>query len=156
MLRSSRPFRVRRSLLLLITTMLGLAAMPFPQPPASASCAGPYVKVSSRLVFQRGATVTIEGRSFTNGGCRDSMGCTGSLGCESCEYDDPPPTPMDDVGLRLVQRGHTWTLGAADAGSSASNQLGWVSWSFVVPHGVKPGPARLLAERAQPVRVLIR
>lgn len=154
MVRCGRPFRVGRTSLLLIATLLGLATMPFPQTPASASCAAPYVNVPDRLVLQRGATVTIRGRAFVNG-CRDHQVCTESLGCESCKYDEPPPTAMGDVGLRLAQRGHTWTLGKADAESS-ENHLGWTSWTFVVPNGVKPGPARLLPEHARPMRVLIR
>ena len=63
-----RPIRIRQSSLLLITTMLGFAAVPFPQTSASASCAAPYLKVTDRLVLQRGSTVTIEGRAFTEGG----------------------------------------------------------------------------------------
>ena len=155
MVRSDRPLHVRRSALLLITTMLGLAALPFPQTPASASCAGPYLEIAEPLVLDLGAPATIEGRSFADG-CQDSMSCSAGLGCDSCEYNDPPPTPMEDVGLRLVQGDRTWSLGVADAETAEDNHLGWVTWTFDLPAGAKPGPARLLAEGAAPVRIRIR
>ena len=155
MVRFGRPFHVRRSSLLVITTMLGLAVFPIPQTPASASCAAPYLKGTERLVLERGAGVTIEGRSFVNG-CLDSMSCSTGLGCDSCQYDDPPPTPMEDVGLRLVQRDRTWDLGVADAEKAENNHLGWVTWRFDLPAGVKPGPAELVPEHAEQVRIRIR
>lgn len=133
--------------------MLALAVAPFPKTPAAASCAGPYLKDADRIVLARGATATIEGRSFVDG-CQDSMSC--SVGCDSCEYDDPPPTPMEDVGLQLVQRGRTWDLGAADAGTAEGNRLGWVTWTFDLPADAKPGPAKLVPEQAEPVRIRIR
>lgn len=136
--------------------MLASTASPFPQTPASASCAAPYLKVTERLVVQRTSTLTIEGRAFTDGGCQDSMTCTESFGCDACTYDDPPPVPMDSVRLRLAQRDRTWDLGSADAGSSETNQLGWVSWTVELPPGVKPGPATLLPQHAEPVRIRIR
>jgi len=146
---------MRRSSLLLITTTLGLAVLPFPQPPVSASCAGPYLKDTERLALERGATVTIEGRSFVDG-CQDSMSCSVGPGCDSCEYDDPAPRPMEDVRLRLVQRDRTWDLSVADAETAENNRLGWVTWTFDLPAGARPGPARLLPEHSEPVRIRIR
>ena len=61
LLRSARPFHVRRTSLLLLATMLGLAAMRFPQTSASASCAAPYVTATDGLVLQRGSTVRASG-----------------------------------------------------------------------------------------------
>jgi len=148
------PIQVRRSLLLLVTAMLGAAILPFPQSPASAQCAAPSLEVSERTVLQRASTVTIEGSGFVDG-CQDSMGCSVGFGCDSCEYDDPPPTPMVDVQLRLVQRGRSWDLGEADA-QAETDDKGRVSWTFDVPAGAKPGPASLRADRAVPVRVVIR
>lgn len=136
--------------------MVGFAALPFPQTTAAASCAAPYLKVTDRLVLHRGSTVTIEGRAFTRGGCQDTMTCTESLGCESCTYDDPPPVPMDDVSLRLVQGDRTRTLVVADAQSASDNHLGWVSWTFKVPDETHAGSAKLVPEHSQPVRVRIR
>ena len=151
-----RPFHVRRSLVLLASLMTGVAVVPFPRAPASASCAAPYLKVADQAVLRRDSTETVEGRAFTDGGCQDSMSCTESLGCSSCEYADPPATPMKDVALRLAQRDRIWILDIADSGSAEDNRLGWVSWTFELPDGVKPGHARLLSERAIPVRVVIR
>lgn len=145
----------RTRLLLLLATMLGVASAPFPQPPASASCAGPYLEGTESLVLERGARVVIEGRAFTDG-CQDSMSCSGVLGCDSCEYDDPPPEPFEDVSLRLVQRDRSWLLGSADAATAESNHQGWVTWTFHAPVGAEPGPARLVADHAQPVRIRIR
>jgi hypothetical protein len=135
--------------------MLGLAVVPFPQPPAASSCAAPYLQVTQRLVLERGASITIEGRAFADG-CQDSMSCSAGLGCDSCDYDDPPPTPLEDVGLRLVQHGRTWDLGVADAGTAENNQLGWVTWTFDLPTAAKPGPAHLVSEHAEPVPIRIR
>lgn len=104
-------------------------------------------------MLHRGATVTIKGRSFVDG-CRDSMSC--SVGCDSCEYNEPPEVPMDDVALRLVQGDRAWELGVADAGTADDNQLGWVARTFTVPDGARTGPARLLAEHAEPQRIRIR
>jgi len=152
---SGRPFHVKRPWLLLVTLLLALAIVPFPQAPASASCAGPYLKTGQRLVLERGATTTVEGRAFVDG-CQDSEGCTVGLGCDNCEYDEPPPTPMRDVELRLRQGDRIWKLATADAGSAADNHLGWVTWTFDLPAGVKPGPARLLPEQTEAVRIRVR
>jgi hypothetical protein len=90
---------MRRSNLVLVMTMLGLAVAPFPQPPAAASCTAPYLENADRLVLERGAAVTIDGRAFVQG-CQDSMSCSVGPGCDSCEHADPPPIPMHDVELR--------------------------------------------------------
>jgi hypothetical protein len=149
---------VRRSILLIATAMAGLAMLPFPQSPASAACAPPYLKSTGRLVLERGVTVMVEGRAFVDG-CRDSMSCSSGLGCDSeksCEYADPPPTPMKDVELRLVQRDRTWILGVADAATARNDRLGWVTWTFELPADAATGPARLAPEHAQPLRIQIR
>ena len=135
--------------------LLGVALAPFPQGPASASCAAPYLKVDELLVLERGESAVIEGRSFVDG-CRDSMSCSAGLGCDDCEYDDPPPEPYDDVELRLVQRDRSWVLGVTDAESAENDHQGWVTWSFDVPLAADPGPARLVSDHAEPVRVRIR
>jgi hypothetical protein len=144
---------MRRSSVLVITIMLALAVAPFPETPASASCAAPTLEGSQRLVLERGATVTVEGDYFVDG-CRDAIGCSEGLGCDHCT-DEPPPRPMEDVGLQLVQGRRTWNLGVADAGA-AGDQLGWVTWTFVVPAGAKPGSARLLPEHGETLKVRIR
>jgi hypothetical protein len=155
-MRIARPIHVPRSSLLLATTLLGLSLLPFPRAPASASCAAPYVELEERELLVHDSPLTVEGRSFTGGGCQDSMGCTETLGCQHCEYDDPPATPMENVELRLTQGTRTWLLDTADAGSAEDNHLGWVVWSFDLPHGVHSGPARVKAEGVAPVQVVVR
>lgn len=155
MTRPRRLLHMQRTPLLLLATMLGFASAPFPQPPASASCAAPYLKATEPLVLERGASVVIEGRAFTDG-CQDSMSCSGAFGCESCEYADPPPEPFENVNLRLVQRDRSWLLGSTDAETAENNHQGWVTWYFDVPVGADPGPARLVADHAQPIRIRIR
>jgi hypothetical protein len=98
--------------------------------------------------------MTVEGRAFADG-CQDSQSCSVMLGCTSCQYDDPPPAPMDDVELWLVQGERRWLLDVADAGTADDNHLGWVTWTFDVPHRAKPGPALLRADRSQPERIVI-
>ena len=146
-----RPFLVKRSWILLITALLGLSVAPFPQPPASASCAAPYIKAGPRLVLERGATTTVKGVAFVDG-CQDSMGCTVGPGCDSCEYDDPTPKPQQDVALRLRQGDQTWKLDKADAHTAG----GRVTWTFDLPTGVRPGPAKLLPDAGEPLRVRVR
>jgi hypothetical protein len=146
---------MQRTSLVLLATMLGVASAPFPQDTASASCAAPYLKVIESLVLERGASVVIEGRSFIDG-CQDSMSCSGALGCDSCEYDDPPPKPFEDVNLRLVQGDRSWLLGSTDAETAENNHQGWVTWNFDVPVGANPGPAKLVSDHAQPIRIRIR
>jgi hypothetical protein len=146
-----RPFLVKRSWILLVATLLGLSVAPIPQTPASASCAAPYIKAGQRLVLERGATTTLEGRAFVDG-CRDTMSCSAVPGCSHCEYDEPAPTPLQDVALRLRQGDRAWKLDNADAETAG----GRVTWSFVVPAGVRPGPAKLLPEDGDALRVRVR
>lgn len=155
MTRPGRVLRMQRTPLLLLAAMLGVASAPLPQPPASASCAAPYLKATEPLALDRGASVVIEGRAFIDG-CHDGMSCSGVLGCESCKYDDPPPEPFEDVNLRLVQGDRSWLLGSTDAETAENNHEGWVTWNFGVPVGADPGSARLVADHAQPIRVRIR
>ncbi len=148
---TGRPNPVKRSWVLLATTLLGLALVPFPQTPASASCAGPYLKAGQRLVLERGATTTVKGVAFVDG-CQDSMHCSAVPGCDNCEYDEPTPKPLQDLALRLRQGDRTWMLGNADAETAA----GRVTWTFEAPVGVKPGRARLLPGVAEPLRIRVR
>ena len=144
---------MRPALLVLLAVLLGLALAPYPPQQASASCVGPYLLDEGHLVLQRGEPAEVQGRAFVDG-CRDTMSCSGIPGCEDCEYDEPEPTPYDAVVLRLRQDGHTWILDTADA--TGGNQLGWVTWTVDLPAGGRPGPARLVADHAQPVAAWIR
>ncbi len=150
----NRPVIMRRSSLLLGTAAFALLVAPAAHPPAVASCAAPYLVEVDSLVLARGATATIEGRAFVDG-CRDSMSCGPGPGCDDCEYDDPPAQPRENVALHLTQGGRTWDLGVSDAGSAEDDRLGWVTWTFEVPKGVKPGRARLVADGGDPTRIRI-
>jgi hypothetical protein len=134
-----------------VTALLGLAVAPFPQPPASASCAAPYIEVGQRLVLNRGATTTVRGVAFVDG-CQDSMGCSAMLACNHCEYDEPTPKPLQDLTLRLRQGDRTWNLANADAETAG----GRVTWTFDLPIGVEPGPAKLLPDAGDTLRVRVR
>lgn len=151
----TRRINVRHSTVLLLTALLALAVVPYPQVRASASCAAPYLDLSERPKFERGDRVTIEGKAFVTG-CQDSESCEVGCGADSCKSDDPPPTPMRGVQLRLQQGDRTWRLDVADAAAAEDNRLGQVSWSFELPADARPGPARLLADQAEPERVQIR
>lgn len=134
---------MHRSLLALAVLLGALALAPYPSTPAAASCAGPRLDLPADPVLERGTTLTIEGAGFVEG-CRDSMSCSGSPGCESCAYDDPPERPLEDVDLVMVQRGRSWILGEADAGTAEEGRLGQVNWTFEVPADVRPGRAELI------------
>ena len=147
----ARPFLVKRSWILLAAMLLGMAVAPFPQPPASASCAAPFLDAPQRLVLERGTTTTVKGRAFVDG-CQDSESCSAVPGCSHCESTDPAPEPMEDVRLRLRQGDRTWKLATA----SAQGDGGRVTWTFEPPAGVRPGQARLLADQAGLLRIRIR
>lgn len=145
-----------RPILLLVSTLLALSMWPLAPPPAAAGCVAPYlVHEQRRPTLEAGVVERIEGRAFVDG-CRDTMTCSAVPGCDSCEYDEPPPEPMQDVELRLAQRGRTWRLGVADAQTASNDHLGWVSWTFELPAGVRPGPAVLRPEGGEPLRVRVR
>jgi len=146
---------MRPAHLVLLALLLGLAVAPYPQQPAVASCAGPTVVDAEHLVLERGASTEVAGVGFVDG-CQDSMSCSAVPGCDRCEYADPEPTPYVDVRLRLRQDGRTWLLGTADAGTAEDGRAGQVAWRVEPPPGVRPGPARLLADHARPLTVRIR
>jgi hypothetical protein len=138
---------------LLLPLLLGLAVLPFPTG-ASASCAPPSLPDAEGRVLARGTSGTIQGRGFVDG-CQDTLACSEVLGCERCEETEPPPTSAEDVALRLVQGQRSWQLAVADASGGADRE-GRVSWTFEVPQDAEPGPARLVADDAEPVRVDVR
>ena len=150
----SRHKGVRAPFLSLLAALFALTMLPSATEEAAASCAGPYLEGAGSLVLERGSNTVIEGRSFSEG-CQDSMSCP-AFGCGSCEYDEPPSTPMQDVSLRLVQGDRTWRLGTADAETAESNRLGSVTWKVRVPTTVNPGRAKLVADSAEPVVVRVR
>jgi hypothetical protein len=137
---------MRPGFLFLIATVVGLAIAPYPDT-ASASCAGPSL-VGDRIVLTLEGEQEVHGRDFHDG-CADSEGCSSTPGCHSCEVADPE-SPRQDVVLGIAQHGQRWTLGTADADGHDR-----VAWRFELPHGVHPGPARLLVEGMRPVEVRI-
>jgi hypothetical protein len=151
---STRPRSVPRRYLALVAILLGLCSLPFPQLNAAASCAAPYLKTNDMMVLERGTTVSVEGRAFVDG-CQDTGSCTEQLGCSHCDYGEEE-TPLNDVPLTLVQGERRWQLGEADAGKASDNRLGWVTWTFDTPDDARPGPARLIAPSASPMRVTLR
>jgi hypothetical protein len=149
---------VSRRFLLLLAALVGVVLMPVPANTASASCAGPSlggIGGDVRIVLERGATTSVEGRGFVDG-CRDTMSCSGVGGCSRCSYDDPPEGPLQDIALEVRQHGRSWALGTADAGTAEEQVLGQVTWRFEVPRGLHPGRARLVADGSQPVVVEVR
>jgi hypothetical protein len=149
----ARLLSMRRSVLALFLALGALAFVPYPSTPAAASCAGPLLELPADPVLQRGTALTVEGAGFVEG-CRDTMSCSGAPGCESCEYDEPPERPLEDVDLMLVQRGRSWVLATADAGTAEDGRLGRVRWAFELPPQVRPGRAALVTG-TDPVAVRI-
>lgn len=143
---------MRPTRLLVVAGVLAALA-PFPSGPASASCAAPSLDVARGAVLGTGATLEVEGRGFVDG-CRDAMSCP-AYGCDECTYDDPPPAPLVDVALTLVQDGRRWELGTADAGTAEEGRAGQVSWSVTLPRAVRTGPARLVADGTTGVPVVL-
>ncbi len=110
---------------------------------STASCSGPTISVGelARPVLTRGASVTVDGRSFVDG-CNDQGGGD-VFGCR--EVEPEPVVPLEDVVLRLRQSGRSWDLGTSDAGSAKDNRLGHIAWEGRVPADVRPGRATLVA-----------
>jgi len=138
----------RRALVLLLALVL-LTVVPVPGPGrADASCAAPVLDrpVGKRPALARGEATDVSGSGFRTG-CADSVACPAEPGCGACVENDEE-VPQDDVRLQLRQKGRSWDLGVADADESTR-----VSWRVVVPGGARPGPARLLADGAEPLLV---
>jgi hypothetical protein len=101
----------------------------------------PLVTVGSELV--------VSGQGFVDG-CDDQRGGD-AFGCT--EEEPEPEEPLADVDLVLKQRGNTWVLGTASAGSADDNELGRVTWDVVIPDDVRSGPARLTTAYSDPLRI---
>lgn len=133
---------------LLLAALLLVVAAPFPaEERAVASCAGPTLDLPGGPGLPRGEVVVVTGAGFQDG-CQDGGSCTVTPGCSRCVESEPPEVPRSDVRLRLLQQGRGWDLGTAGADARSR-----VAWRFVVPTSARPGPARLLADGAGPVRV---
>jgi hypothetical protein len=137
---------MRRSLAVLLTTLLAWAIAPLPGSPASASCVGPQVD-GTRIVLTHEGVQTVTGQYFHDGCDDEGKPCKPGCGCQ----DDDAESSSTDVELRITQPGRSWTLGKVDADDD-----GGTTWSFRLPAGVHPGPAKLIAEGASSVEVRIR
>ena len=156
---AARPSGVRSRLLALAVLLGLLAAAPYPQAPAVASCAGPTLEVEDApavpVVVRRGEQVTVTGRGFVDG-CDD----TGGGSAFGCSGDDEREieSPLADIELVLLQGQPTMTqtsLGVADAGSAEDGELGQVTWTFTVPEQQPLGPAVLKTEGSEPLRIRV-
>ncbi len=132
-----------------VATAVFFATCPWPAGDATAGCVAPYLEDSATgaepPVLRLGSKVTIEGDAFVDG-CND----TGSTWACSAE----PVIPMEDVVLRIHQRGSEWELGSADA--SDGETRGHVQWTVVLPEGLTPGRATLKTDSSEPLRVEVR
>lgn len=137
---------MRPLLVALLATLLALTVVPFPQDGASASCAAPTFS-KERIVLSRAGEQTVRAEGVRDG-CEDGESC--SAGCDDCKVEDPE-TPRKDVELRIVQMGRSWSLGTVDA-----DEDNVATWTFDLPAGVEPGPARLSATGIRPVGIRVR
>ncbi|GAB4000260.1 hypothetical protein [Nocardioides marmoraquaticus] len=148
--------RLRRAPAALV--VLGVVALFGPTgwaDPAVAGCAAPTLRVDSsswdrttRPQLAAGSPVVVEGRSLRDS-CNDTGTTTVSpLGCEEQVVD--PPGPASDVALRVEQGDRSWVLGRTDADASYD-----ATWRVRLPTELRPGPARLVADGSEPLRVRV-
>lgn len=96
------------------------------------------------------------GRGFVDG-CDDTGGGSVGFGCSDDDADETE-TPLEDVELVALQGQpipEQTTLAVADAGNAEDNELGRVTWTFVVPDTLSPGPAVLKTAGSEPLEVRI-
>lgn len=155
---------MRPIFLALLTGLLGVAVVPYPDSPAAASCAAPSLAIDGKETEQRriplvpGEEVTVTGRGFSTG-CDDTGEQSVIPGCSGDdESDEEPVEPMQDVELVVLQGRQDpeqTSLAVADAGTAEENELGQVTWTFVVPDTLAPGPAVLKTVGSEPLPVRI-
>lgn len=152
-----RPMGMRRNLVAL-TVMLVLSLAPYPQAPASASCAAPVLSIDevevARPVLHRGERIVVTGQGFVEG-C-DDQGDQSVFGCSGDDALDSE-TPLSDVELVLLYGGPTMTqtpLGVADAGVT-DGAPGAISWTVTIPNDQPLGRAVLKTEGSEPLPVRI-
>ena len=138
---------MRPLLVALLATLLGLTLAPFPEDGASASCAGPQF-VEDEIVLTHGGEQTVRAK-WLHDGCDDTGSCS-TTGCDDCEMADSE-RPSENVGLRIVQMGHSWPLGTVDADEDYD-----ATWTFELPAQVRPGRARLVATGIPPLVITVR
>ena len=147
-----------------------VVAGPLPGDGAAASCSAPYLRVvggpgspdsqdtpggifDSVATVVAGSTVSVEGRAFAVG-CNDG-GSSTAWGCETSEPE--VERPMKNVELRIRQGAEERVVGAAtDAGTATQDRLGQLVWTVRVPGDLKPGPAMLVADGSDPLKITVR
>jgi hypothetical protein len=149
--------------MVLLAALAGLAVVPYPSSPASASCVAPwlsfdgeYPAADARVPLVRGEEVTVVGRGFREG-CNDTGSSSGVFGCSGEDMGEEE-TPLQDVELFLVQQRPTLlqvSVGVEDAGTADEGRLGWVTWTFTVPETMRLGGARFSSEGAENLEVRI-
>lgn len=153
---------MRPIFLALLTGLLGVAVVPYSDNPAAASCAAPSLSVEGHDTDQRvrlvpGEEVTVTGRGFVEG-CDDTGGSSASpLGCSGDDHEEIE-TPLTDIELVALQGQPTMketSLATADAGTAEDDDLGQITWTFVVPRTLSPGPAVLKTVGSEPLPVRI-
>ena len=144
-----------RSFVLVMAVLLALSLTPYPQPPASASCAAPILSVvdhpdSTQIVLVRGTEIVVSGKYFIEG-CDDEGRSGSTFGC-SGDDDVAVEAPMSDVELVLLHGRSTMTqtpLGVADA----TGELGSITWTVSIPPDQPLGRAVLKTEGSEPLPV---
>jgi hypothetical protein len=152
---------VRPSFVALLTALLGLAVVPYPAAPATASCAAPWLSFDGdfpgrgRVEVVRGEELTVQGRGFVEG-CDDTGGGS-AFGCSGEDVRELEK-PLQDVELVVLQGQPTMEqtpLAVADAEGAVDDHLGWITWTFIVPASLDPGPAIIKTEGSEPLRVRV-
>jgi hypothetical protein len=110
---------MRAAPVLLLAALTAATLLPFGPQRAVASCAAPYLAGADHLTLHRGTSIEIRGVACKDG-CQDTGSCSAMPGCSSCDYG-PQPMPMSDVALSLRQKGRTWPLDTADAGTTGDD-----------------------------------
>lgn len=152
---------------LALASLLVLAAAPYPQPPAQASCAAPRLQLEgaagteradraeggSRPTLRRGEQVTVSGRGFV-AGCDDEPDAP-TLDCSGGD-EGGAGVPESDIALVLLRGRATMrqtVVAEADARGAEDGELGHVTWTFTVPARHPLGRAVLKTEGSEPLPV---
>ena len=125
-----------------------LVLVPLPGDGAAADCATPLLRFADGRTDARvapGETVTVTGAGYVEG-CDD--GGDPDFACAPPLHEQP----SEGVELWLRQSGEQRLLGTADA-RNVGDDLGRVSWSFVVPADAAEGRATLLPHGGAPLAI---
>lgn len=110
-----------------------------------------HIGDADRPVVERGTRLVVEGDFFLDG-CDDAVGVSDGTGCSGPQVHRETVAPLKHITLAIRQSGRVWQLATADAATEA----GSVTWTVTIPRALKPGPAVLVANPAQRLRVVVR